>query len=190
MLDETKVEEKNAVPQEFQESADVVTEANRNTEFSKSIELKQETEQETRPEPAQKLGSKLEKNTAEVFIFNGTEFIKEEPQEISEEKEAVPDTQPEVKKRKKKAAETEKKEKKPKRVKKAEPVMIDEAALENAIQEAYEAYRDKKLKTEVMMNFIKTGQKKALYNMLRGKLGQTDGQKVYNDLKQYMGENV
>lgn len=190
VLDETKVEEKKAVSQEFQESADVVTEANRNTEFSKSIELKQETEQETRPEPAQKLGPKLEKNTAEVFIFNGTEFIKEEPQEISEEKEAVPDTQPEVKKRKKKAAETEKKEKKPKRVKKAEPVMIDEAALESAIQEAYEAYRDKKLKTEVMMNFIRTGQKKALYNMLRGKLGQTDGQKVYNDLKQYMGETV
>lgn len=69
-------------------------------------------------------------------------------------------------------------------------VIADEKALENAIQKAFETYRDKKLKTEVMMNFIKTGQKKALYNMLRGKLGQTEGQKVYNILKQYIEESA
>lgn len=74
------------------------------------------------------------------------------------------------------------------KAKKKEVVISDEKALENAIQKAFETYRDKKLKTEVMMNFIKTGQKKALYNMLRGKLGQTEGQKVYNILKQYIEE--
>lgn len=214
------------------EIANDITELDRNIEPRKSIELNQELKQRAKQKLKQdkeanliteaKKNAEVKQNTPEIFIFNGTEFIKEKPQEMQKEpvseidvrqeeklevkqdikqeekpeikqdikQEVKQEAKQEAKQKKKKVADAEKKEKKPKKVKQAEPVVVDEAALEKAIQEAYETYRDKKLKTEVMMSFIKTGQKKALYNMLRGKLGQTDGQKVYNDLKQYMGETV
>ncbi|MDO4325795.1 MAG: PIN domain-containing protein [bacterium] len=198
------------------ETANDITELDRNIEQRKGIELNQEAKQKLKEDKEANLITETKKNvevkqnTPEIFIFNGTEFIKEKPQEMQkksvsemdvrqeEKQEEKPEIKQDIKQeakqeskqKKKKNADAEKKEKKPKKVKQAEPVVVDEAALEKAIQEAYETYRDKKLKTEVMMSFIKTGQKKALYNMLRGKLGQTDGQKVYNDLKQYMGETV
>lgn len=194
------------------EIANDITELDRNIEPRKSIELNQEVKQKLKQDKEANLiteakkDAEVKQNTPEIFIFNGTEFIKEKPQEMQKEPVSETDVRQEeklevkqdikqeekqeIKQKKKKVADAEKKEKKPKKVKQAEPVVVDEAALEKAIQEAYETYRDKKLKTEVMMSFIKTGQKKALYNMLRGKLGQTDGQKVYNDLKQYMGETV